>query len=268
MLLDDLSDSVARIKRWLGDRRPRLAVVLGSGLDGLLPQLSNVRSFDYSELPDFPATTAVGHTGRIHSAVFAETELLIFQGRYHCYEGYSAWQASALVRLAAQLGCSRLLLTNAVGGIGDGMKPGDFMLVADHLNLTGHNPLTAQRDAFVDLSNLYRHDFYPQLNDEARSQGIVLHLGVLAWMLGPSYETPAEIRFLKQLGADAVTMSTIPEAITARYCGIEVAALSFVSNLAAGISPTPLSHTEVLAAGRDVGLRLPLLLNSLISAWP
>ncbi|HEY5674601.1 MAG TPA: purine-nucleoside phosphorylase [Malonomonas sp.] len=250
--LDDISAALQKANSWLGNRSPELAVVLGSGLSGVVESLKDSISLTYAELPGFPGSGVVGHAGQLHCGTLLGRNVLVFQGRYHVYEGYSAWQVTATVRLAAALGCRKLLLTNAAGGINAAMRPGDFMLVTDHLNLVGENPMIGRSEReFTDLTQLYRQDFYPRLQQQLAAKGVRLHKGVLAWMLGPSYETPAEIRMLAALGADAVSMSTIPEAIIARRYKLETVAVSFISNLAAGKSAAALDHQDVLACGQN-----------------
>jgi len=267
-LLDDISSATLFVRNWLAGRKPELAVVLGSGLSAVLDQLGDGRQLDYAELPGFAGSGVSGHTGCLHSGVLFGQQVLLFQGRYHCYEGYSSWQVTAPVRLAAALGCRKLLLTNAAGGIADGMRSGDFMLVTDHLNMTGQNPLAGRPEReFIDLCGLYRQDFYPVLQAQLKTQNIILHSGVLAWMLGPSYETPAEIRMLQQLGASAVSMSTVPEAIIGKRFGMEVMALSYISNLAAGKSASGLDHQEVLASGAQAADSLRNLLATILQHW-
>ncbi len=267
-LLDDLSSSVAIVQNWLGGRQPKLAVVLGSGLTAILDHLEDCVSLCYSDIPDFASAGVVGHSGCLHAGQLFNQPVLIFQGRYHCYEGYSAWQVTAPVRLAQLLGCRKLLLTNAAGGIAEGMQPGDFMLVTDHLNMTGDNPLRGRPELeFIDLSRLYRQEFYPSLQLQLLEQGVKLHAGVLAWMLGPSYETPAEIRMLQSVGAAAVSMSTIPEAIIAQRFGLEVVAVSYISNLAAGKSAMALDHQDVLASGAQSAASLVCLFKHIFNHY-
>ena len=267
-LLDDLTAATAEADHWLAGRKPEIAIVLGSGLSGLLTRFTEMISLPCQQLSGFPASGVVGHAGQLHCGKFLGREVLAFQGRYHYYEGYSGWQVTAPVRLAAALGCRKLLLTNAAGGIADAMQPGDFMLVTDHLNLTGENPLRGRAEReFIDLCQLYCFDFAGQIQAALEEQGIKLHTGVLAWMTGPSYETPAEIRALAQLGASAVSMSTIPEAIVARLYGLETVAVSYLSNLAAGKSAATLDHQDVLFRGERSAADLAQLLNALFSCW-
>lgn len=267
-ILDDLSTAAEQVRRWLGENRPRVAIILGSGLAETIAQLESPLRCPYHEIPGFPRPGVAGHAGRLHCGSLAGQPVLVFEGRYHVYEGYSAWQVTAPVRLAAALGCRKLLLTNAVGGIAEEMRAGDFMLVTDHLNLTGQNPLIGRPEAdFLDLSRLYTTCFYPQLQQRAEQFDIALHAGVLAWMLGPNYETPTEIRALKQLGADAVSMSTVPEAIVASLLGFEIVALSYVSNPAAGCSSEKLDHLDILNSGHQAAANLGTLLKLLFPLW-
>jgi len=266
--LGDLSAAARQVRRWLGTRRPRLAIILGTGLADVASQLENPIQLSYQGIDGFPPPGVAGHAGRLFCGILAGEQVLVFEGRYHVYEGYSAWQVTAPVRLAAALGCQYLLLTNAVGGIAATMQAGDFMLVTDHLNLTGHNPLIGRPEAdFVDLSDLYTTGFFAQLQQRAGLFDINLHSGVLAWMLGPNFETPAEIRALQCLGADAVTMSTVPEAIVSGLLGLETVALSFISNQAAGCQTGKLEHRDVLNSGRRAAGNLSALVDLLIPLW-
>jgi len=260
--------AAAAVRRSAGEEPFATAIILGSGLGDLVEQAEPLGVFSYSELAAFPPSRVIGHAGRLTAGRFAGERVLIFQGRHHLYEGYTAREVVAPVRLAHELGCRRLLLTNAAGGVNSDFRPGDFMLIADHLNFLGDNPLRGEtRDPFVDLVGLYRQDFYAPLRDFAREQGIRLHRGVLAAFPGPSYETPAEIRALSLLGADAVSMSTVPEAIMGRYLRMEVVGLSCISNAAAGLSSTPLSHEDVLASGRRAATHLVPLVRRLFALW-
>jgi purine-nucleoside phosphorylase len=266
--LDDLAAAKNTVAHWLAGRQPELAIILGSGLTAILALLEEPLPLPYREIPGFPAAGVRGHVGCLHSGWLAGQAVLIFQGRYHCYEGYSAWQVTALVRLAAAVGCRRILLTNAAGGIADGMQAGDFMLVTDHLNMTGESPLRGRPEReFVDLADVYAQSFYPELQQYSANQGIRLHAGILAWMLGPNYETPAEIRLLQLVGASAVSMSTIPEAIVARRYGLQVVALSYISNLACGKAAETLDHAAVLASGDRAADDLNQLIPPLLNFW-
>ena len=244
-----------------------MAIVLGSGWsDGTrIGEILGV--FDYKDWPCFPAGQIAGHSGQLIAVRYSSWNILFFSGRFHCYQGLSAFQAAYPARLAAALGCPRVLLTCATGSVNRGYLPGDFMLVEDHLNLLGDNPLHGLTgDIFVDLVNTYQLDVYDRLmlRDVA---GIRLHRGVLAAVPGPSYETPAEIRYLAGIGTDVVSMSTVPEAIMARFLGMQVAAVAFIANRAAGLNPVAMSHQEVLACGSAHAHLFPLLVSHFIAAW-
>lgn len=259
---------LAAVGQAAGNEPFDLAVILGSGLGDLADEVEEAAVFSYDDFPCFPPTTVAGHAGRLLAGRLHGWRVLLFQGRFHLYEGYSAWQVSLPVRLAHRLGCRRLLLTNAAGGIRPEFAPGDFMFISDHLNLLGDNPLRGvPENPFTDLTRVYRQDLFPPLDRFARQAGVVLHSGVLAALPGPSYETPAEVRMLRLLGADAVSMSTVPEAIMARYLGMEVAGLSLVANAAAGLHGSCLSHQEVLESGRRGAKRLNSLVGGLIPLW-
>jgi len=266
--LDDISTAEQEIKTWLGSVKPQMAIVLGSGLSSLLAHLQHKKTLSYEKLTGFPSTGVEGHTGCVFCGELFGLKVLIFQGRYHCYEGYDAWQVTAPVRLAAAVGCHHLLLTNAAGGLLDDMSPGDFMLVDDHLNFTGKNPLAGRQERqFLDLNRLYEQSFYSELREQLRRQHVKLHKGTLAWMLGPTYETPAEIKALECFGAAAVSMSTIPEAIVAKRFGLSVVTISFISNLAAGKSVKGLNHDDVLNLGHRMGRDFSLVVEKIIAIW-
>lgn len=264
----DLSSLVASVRSRAGHEPIALAIVLGSGLGTLVGELENPIIFPYRDFPCFPNLQIAGHEGQLIVGLLDGVRVLVFQGRYHVYQGLTARQAALPALVAKALGVPRLLLTNAVGGINPSCQAGDFIYVADHLNFLGDNPLRGETvNPFLDLSQLYRQEYYPLLADFAVSNNIRLHRGVLAAMTGPSYETPAEIRALALLGADAVTMSTIPEAILAHYLGLEVVALSLVSNVAAGRNSVLLDHRDVLAAGAAGAKAFSLLARQLIALW-
>lgn len=264
----DLRTLVETVRTRAGNEPIALAIVLGSGLGGLVEDLEEPVAFAYGDFPCFPVLQIAGHQGQLIVARLDGVRVLVFQGRYHVYQGLTARQAASPAQVAKALGIPGLLLTNAVGGINPAYRTGDFIYVTDHLNFLGDNPLRGETvNPFIDLCQLYRQEFYPELAQFAGNLGITLHRGVLAAMAGPSYETPAEIRSLGLLGADAVTMSTIPEAILARYLGLEVVALSFVSNPAAGLNPAALDHQDVLAAGAAGAKAFALLARCLVTLW-
>ncbi|EAT16224.1 purine-nucleoside phosphorylase [Desulfuromonas acetoxidans] len=247
------------------------AIILGSGWSSWAENLVIECSLDYSEVfrtQENSIANVPGHAGKLHVATWGECRLLVFQGRFHLYQGLTAAQVSQTAQLAHAMGTQRLVLTNAVGGIAPELMAGSFVIIKDHLNFQGDNPLRGLSPSpFIDLCNLYCTDFYPDLKIWADQQGIALHRGVLAAVVGPSYETPAEIRALERLGADVVSMSMVPEAIMARYLGLEVVGLSLVTNPAAGLSTDPLQHQEVLQCGQDAQAHSSLLLDQLLSYW-
>ncbi len=236
-----------------GARRPTVGVVLGSGLGAFGDTLA--RKVPYAEIPGMPQSTVQGHAGNLCLGDVEGVAVACLQGRVHLYEGHGPETVVFGVRLLAALGCRAVLLTNAAGGIAEGFAPGDLMLIVDHLNLTGTSPLLGPNDAavgprFPDMSRAYDAALCERARVAARARGVALREGVYAGMLGPAYETPAEIRMLRTLGADAVGMSTVPEVLALRHAGVRVGAISCITNLAAGISKTPLDHAEVEATAR------------------
>ena len=229
-----------------------VGVVLGSGLGNVADVVleGGGRALDYGLVPHFPTSSVEGHKGRLVLGRAGARSVLLMQGRVHRYEGYAAAHVVFPIRVLHALGVRKLVVTNAAGGIGDGMKPGDLMLIEDHLNLTGDNPLAGPNDPrfgarFPDMSDAYAKRLRAVADDVAKKRGLVLARGVYAGLLGPSYETPAEIRMLRALGAHAVGMSTVHEVIAANHLGMEVLGISCITNLAAGISTHKLSHDEV-----------------------
>jgi purine-nucleoside phosphorylase len=241
--------AVARIQK-LSRLRPTLALVLGSGFNPVLRELDAEAEAPFARLPGFPKPTVAGHDGKLVIGRLGGTPVLVLSGRAHFYEGHPLERVTFPIRVLAAYGIRDLLLTNAAGGIHRRFHPGDFMLLTDHINLMGANPLrgvsTPGRTPFVDLTRVYDAGLNRLLRQAARGAKLRLHAGVYLAVSGPSYETPAEIRAFARLGADAVGMSTVPEAIVARQCGLNVAAVSCITNLAAGRSRQSLSHAEVL----------------------
>ncbi len=245
-----------------------LAVILGSGWSHLAASGRVLAEFPYCDWACFPEQMVAGHAGRLTLVELAGRRLLCFAGRSHCYQGFSAFDASLPVRLASSLGCRKLLLTCAAGGINPAYAPGDFVWVSDHINLLGDNPLRGlSGDLFVDLSSLYNRTCYDTVCDALVSQDVSLHTGVLAAMPGPSYETPAEVRMLGTLGADLVSMSMVHEAIMARYLGCELVGLGLIANRAAGLSEETLRHTDVLERARNSQTSAQILFEQLVEAW-
>ncbi|MGH7710728.1 MAG: purine-nucleoside phosphorylase [Gemmatimonadaceae bacterium] len=239
--------------------RPVAAIVLGSGLGGLARHIERATSIEYRDIPGFAAPTVAGHAGRVISGYLAGTPVLAFAGRLHMYEGYPPDAPGLIVRVAHALGVSVLLLSNAAGGIRRSLRPGDLMLITDHVNLSWRNPLVGALvpgdTRFPDMSQPYDEALQRRLHDAASRAGVKLERGVYGCLLGPTYETPAEVDMLERLGVDAVGMSTVPEVIVARALGMRCAAVSCITNKAAGMSQTPIAHEDVLAvtarAARD-----------------
>ena len=255
------------VRSLLGDTAPDVALVLGSGLSGLADAAEDPRSLPYAELPGFPHVgNVVGHVGRLVAGRLAERDVLLFQGRVHQYQGASAVDAAYPARLAAALGCSTLIVTNAAGGVALHLNTGDVMLIGDHMNLMGTNPLTGWPgpeggNPFVPMRDAYDPALRVIAYDAAVAEGLALAEGVYAGLLGPSYETPAEVEMLRTLGADAVGMSTVPEVIAARALGLHVLGFSLITNSAAGEG---LSHAEVLEAGDRAAADLRRLMLAIL----
>jgi purine-nucleoside phosphorylase len=256
------------IRERLGKRSPRIAIVLGSGLGGLTRKFRDPVRVPYGEIPGFPETTIVGHGGELVSGQFAGKEVLAQSGRFHLYEGHDSATVVLPVRTFAALGIESLLLTNAAGGIRRTFSSGTVMLIADHINLTFRNPLIGRvlpgEERFPDMSQPYDEALRHRAREVAAERQIPLQEGVYVQVLGPSFETPAEIRMLERMGADAVGMSTAVEVIAARARGIRCLGFSVVTNPAAGISPKKLDHLEVLEAAHRITGQLESLVEGVI----
>jgi len=249
--------------------RPKIGLVLGSGLGSFADDLTDAVSIPYAQIPSFPRSTAIGHAGQLVIGKSGSVPVAVMQGRVHLYEGYSAAEVAFPTRVLSRMGIRALILTNAAGGINTAYGQGALVMLRDHINLQGQNPLTGANDErfghrFPDMSYTYSKRFREIALDEAKKNSIAPHEGVYAALAGPSYETPAEIRFLRTIGADLVGMSTAPEAIAARHMGIELLAISCVTNMAAGILDQPLNHEEVLATGRRVMGQFIALLRAVL----
>jgi purine-nucleoside phosphorylase len=244
---------------------PRLGVILGSGLGSFADTLERPTVIDYRALPDFPTSSVAGHAGRLVLGYRGAVPVVAMQGRVHFYEGYQPWQVAFPARVLCRLGVRHLTVTNAAGGINPGFRVGDLMAMTDHLNLAGYNPLIGRNDErlgprFPDMSHAYDPELLAVLKRAAAATGVALREGVYASLAGPSYETPAEIRMLRTLGADAVGMSTVPEVIVAAHMGVKVTGISCITNLAAGLGQQKLSHDEVAETANQVkGTFLSLL---------
>ncbi len=257
-MTDLAQEAAATIRARGAGRVPKVALVLGSGLGALADALEDPLVIPYAELPGFPRPTVKGHAGTLGLGRLGGVEVAVMKGRAHYYETGRADGMKVAVRALQAAGCETLLLTNAAGSLRPEAGPGSLMLITDHVAFGGGNPLMGEADdrRFVDMTAAYDPDLRDRLLAAAEALGIVLHQGVYIWFSGPSFETPAEIRAARTLGADAVGMSTVPEAILARHCGLKVAAVSIITNLAAGMSAQPLDHRQTLAyaegAARDM----------------
>ena len=248
---------------------PRIALVLGSGLGSFADQLQDAVRIPYAEIPYFPRSTAEGHAGQLVIGTTKGVAVAAMQGRVHYYEGHPISDVVFPMRTFGRMGVGAAILTNAAGGVNLSYKPGSLVVVSDHINLQGVNPLVGENDPrfglrFIDLSQTYDRGLRRLTLDAGKRLGMVLYEGVYAANSGPSYETPAEIRYLRTIGADLVGMSTVPEAIVARHMGIRVLAISCVTNMAAGILDQPLSHAEVLETGEQVKGQFLALLEAVI----
>ena len=250
---------------------PRIAIVLGSGLGGFADDFEEPEAIPYEEIPGFVRSTAEGHAGRLVVGKVDTVPVVAMQGRVHYYEGYSFEEVTFPVRTFKLLGIKTLILTNAAGGINVQLTQGALMVISDHLNLMGDNPLRGPNDErfgprFPDMSAVYSPELQELVVDEAKATGVEVRRGIYGALSGPSYETPAEIHMLRNLGADAVGMSTVPEAIVARHMGLEVLGISCITNMAAGISDEPINHEEVMATGDRVRDTFAQLLRRVVGA--
>jgi purine-nucleoside phosphorylase len=261
----------------LGGLAPRIGIVLGSGLGAVADAVASPTLVPYGTIPHFPQSTVEGHTGRIVAGTLGGVPVVVMQGRVHYYEGYTPQQVTFAMRVLGRLGIETVVLTNAAGGINPNYPIGQLVLLADHINMLGFNPLIGPNEArfgsssksglrFFDMTEAYSVQLRALAQEAARSEGMALHEGVYLATSGPSFETPAEIRAFRTLGADLVGMSTVPETIVARHMGLRVLGISCVTNLAAGISATQLSHEEVFEAGSRVQHQLAQLLERLAPA--
>ncbi len=274
-------DQVSEAASWLRSRlpafAPRLGIVLGSGLGAAAEAVTHAVTVPYSDIPHFPQSTVEGHSGRIVAGELGGVPVIIMQGRVHYYEGYTPAQVTFPMRVLGALGLQAVVLTNAAGGIQDGYGIGQLVALSDHINFMGWNPLTGPNEPrfacipgaglrFFDMTEAYSRRLRALAREAAAAEGIDLAEGVYLATAGPSFETPAEIRAFRTMGATLVGMSTVPETIVARHMGIEVLGISCVTNLAAGLGTSPLSHAEVFEAGRQVEHKLAALLKRLAPA--
>ncbi len=251
--------------------QPKIALVLGSGWGDFANAIQNPITLPYASIPHFPVSTVEGHSGQLVCGSLLGKQVLVMQGRFHYYEGYDMSELAFPIRVLAFLGVKYLIVTNAAGAINESFQPGDLMLIKDHINFLGANPLRGPNEnslgpRFPDMTNAYDPDLNKIARDVAIKQGIDLAEGVYAAMSGPSFETPAEIRFLRKIGADAVGMSTVPEVIVANHSGVKVLGISLMSNMAAGILPEPLSHVDVMAAADAIKDKIISLVSGIVAA--
>jgi len=257
------------IAKRIGDATPVAAIILGSGLGGLAERIVNPIEIPFAEVPGFPSATVVGHAGKLIGGILGGRTIVALAGRFHMYEGHDAALAGFPVRVLHALGTPTLFVSNAAGGIRRTFKAGDLMLIRDHLNLMFRNPLIGAQEPgdtrFPDMSSPYDDALCARLREHAAQLGIQLQEGVYAGLLGPTYETPAEVRMLAALGADAVGMSTVPEVVVARAIGMRVAGVSCITNLASGISVNPLSHAEVIETTTRVASQFESLVERFVA---
>ena len=263
-----MQESIKYLKNILGDFVPEILVVLGSGLGGFAEGLEGI-SVDYKDIPNFKTSSVVGHKSKLFFCELNGKKIVVMQGRLHFYEGHTLAETTFPLKVLAKLGVKKVILSNAAGGINSTYKSGDLVLIKDHINFLGANPLFGKNDdelgpRFPDMTEAYSKKLRTLAQDVAQSEGITLKEGVYIAATGPSYETPAEIRMFKILGADLVGMSTVPEVIVANHMGLEVLAISLVTNLAAGISEEKLSHEEVVEAGRVAGVKFTSIVEKII----
>ena len=266
-LAKDVTQAVEQIQKY-GIDPPEIALVLGSGLGSLADAVEDSKSVPTSEIIDYPISTAPGHEGRLVFGKLEGRRVVVIQGRVHMYEGYEARKATFPIRLVHGLGARRLLVTNAAGGIEKSFEPGTLMFITDHINAAFENPLIGPNEdggpRFLDVSNVYDANWLDNAENQALKNGIATRRGVYLWTKGPSYETKAEINAYRLLGAQAVGMSTVPEVLQAHYLGMDVLGISTITNPAAGLSPIPLKHEDVLEVGKTIRAKLEKLVRCIL----
>ncbi len=267
--LDTIHNAAAAIEAVCG--KADIAVILGSGLGGYVEALEDAKSLSYEDIPGFPVSTVPGHAGRWWVGTLHGKRVFMMQGRFHSYEGYDQQTVTLPIRVMCKLGVKTVIVTNASGGVNTSFEPGDLMLIEDFINLSGKNPLTGPNldefgPRFPDMCHAYDVELKKLATDVAKELNIKLQHGVYAWLNGPTFESPAEIRMARILGADAVGMSTVPETIVARHCGMNVLGMSCITNMAAGILDQPLNHEEVMETGNRVKDTFRALIDGVIKA--
>ncbi|MEJ6950981.1 purine-nucleoside phosphorylase [Natronospora cellulosivora (SeqCode)] len=267
--MKDIIENAAKYIEKKVDNMPKVALILGSGLGVLAEEIENAVKIPYQDIPDFPVSTVSGHAGQLVLGNLEGSEVLAMQGRFHYYEGYSMEELTLPVRVMKNLGIDTLIVTNAAGGVNKNFWPGEFMIISDHINMMGDNPLIGMNlddygPRFPDMSEAYSKDLISLAEKVASDHGIITRKGVYAAMSGPSYETPAEIRFLAGNGIDAVGMSTVPEVIVASHMNLKVLGISCITNMAAGILPQALDHSEVVEIAEKVRPQFITLIRGII----
>ncbi len=271
--MENLKESSAYIKSLLGERKVEVAIVLGSGLGGLGDEVKDSVIIDYKDIPHFPVSTVQGHKGRLIIGELEGRTVMCMQGRFHFYEGYSMEECVYPIRTMYMLGIKSLILTNAAGCVNRSWNVGDLMMITDHIKLCSESPCRGANNdelgpRFFDMTTTYSKELQAVAREEAKKKGILLREGVYMFMSGPNFETPAEIKLARIVGADACGMSTVPEAIAASQMGFKTLGISCMTNMAAGILDQPLNHEEVLETGRVVAEKFTSLIKGIVSSWP
>lgn len=267
-MLEKIQEATSYLKSKM-DYTPEVGLVLGSGLGILADEIENPIKIKYEDIPHFPVSTVEGHAGQFVIGDLEGRKVIAMQGRFHFYEGYSMQEITFPIRVMKALGVTNLLLTNAAGGVNTAYIPGDLMIITDHINMTGTNPLIGKNydelgDRFPDCSEIYNKEINSKIRNIAKEKGIRLQEGIYQMNPGPTYETPAEVRMARVIGSDAVGMSTVPEAVVARHAGIKVTGISCITNMAAGILDQPLHHGEVVETANMVKKTFIELVKSII----
>lgn len=267
--MDKLQATINYINEKTGNFKPDIALVLGSGLGGFTKDLNGI-TLPYNDIPNFRASTVKGHKGALFFTTLFNKKIVVMQGRLHFYEGYELTDITYPIKVFKKLGAKTLILTNAAGSLREDFKPSDLMLIKDHINFTGKNPLIGKNDdtlgeRFPDMSNIYTETLRDQIKEYAKNEGVDLKEGVYVMTTGPSYETPSEVKMFGKLGGDAVGMSTVPEAIVSNYLGMNTIGISLITNYASGISKNKLSHDEVVEVGHITAQKFTKLINAIIN---
>ena len=270
--MDKVNESVKYIREII-KKEPKIGIILGSGLGGLGEGIENPITINYKDIPNFPVSTVEGHKGQLIIGELGNKYIMAMQGRFHYYEGYPLEQVVFPIRVMAGLGITNLIVTNAAGGVNENLRSGDLMVINDHINFTGKNPLVGKNldkfgPRFVDMTYAYDRDLINLSKDVGRELNILLKEGVYMWFSGPTYETPAEVKLARFLGASAVGMSTVPEVIVAVHGGIKVLGISCITNMAAGILDKPLKHEEVMEASLKVKGKFEKLIMGILDRIP